>query len=188
MDMATLNSLKWTLRQKAAAAASSSPMKSLSDAQYSAGFDILKQGSGWTTYQDFIIPQLSQLLEPLFNSRVHISVLEIGPGPKSVLGHLPAQLRYKIRRYAASEPNSLFASKLGEWLHPASKTELPLPFLESPPDIYRTPFLLDNNTDGTRVSDGDEEFDVILFCHSIYGMKPKRKFIERALEKWYNGR
>jgi adenine phosphoribosyltransferase len=29
---------------------------------------------------------------------------------------------------------------------------------------------------------GDEKFDVILFCHSMYGMKPKHRFIRRALE------
>jgi len=182
-DMATLDSLKWALRQKATAA--SSPTQPLSDTQYSAGFDILLRGSGWTTYQDFIIPQLSQLLAPLFSSRIHISALEIGPGPKSVLGYLPGHLRRKVRRYAAFEPNGLFATRLEEWLCSASETECPLPRLERPPDIHRIPFVLDSKTGrgtGTSSSDGDEEFDVILFCHSMYGMKPKHKFIERALE------
>jgi adenine phosphoribosyltransferase len=182
--MATLDSLKWALRQKATAAASS-PKQPLSDIQYSAGFDILVQGSGWTTYQDFIIPQLSQLLAPLLNSRIDISALEIGPGPKSVFAYLPGRLRRKVRRYVVFEPNGLFATSLEEWLCSTSETESPLPCLESPPYIHRNPFVLDSNTGsgtGTGTSDGDGKFDVILFCHSMYGMKPKHRFIERALE------
>ncbi|KAL7625173.1 hypothetical protein AAE478_004388 [Parahypoxylon ruwenzoriense] len=182
--MATLDSLKRGLRQKATATASS-PKQPLSDTQYSAGFDILVQGSGWMTYQDFIIPQLSQLLAPLLNSRTRISVLEIGPGPKSVLGYLPGYLRRKVRRYAAFEPNTLFATRLEEWLCSTSETESPLPCLESLPDVHRIPFVLDSNAgSGTSAgtNDGDEKFDVILFCHSMYGMKPKHRFIERALE------
>ena len=160
-------------------------MQPLSDTQYSAGFDTLVRGSGWTTYQDFIIPQLSQLLAPLFNSRIHISVLEIGPGPKSVLGYLPDRLRGKIGRYTAFEPNGLFATRLEEWICSSSKTESPLPSLEIPPDIRRNPFLLkDNMGSGTSTvtSDDDEKYDIILFCHSMYGMKPKSRFIEQALK------
>jgi adenine phosphoribosyltransferase len=182
--MATLESLKLALRQKATATASS-PKQSLSDAQYSSGFDLFVRGPGWTTYQDFIIPKLSQLLAPLFNSRNRISVLEIGPGPKSVLGYLPENFRRKIKRYVALEPNGLFATNLEEWLCSKLERESPLPYLESPPHIRRMPFVLDGNPPdvaGTDTSDGDEKFDVILFCHSMYGMKPKHKFIERALE------
>ena len=182
--MATLDSLKRALRQKAIATASSSKQP-LSDTQYSAGFDTLVRGSGWTTYQDFIIPQLSQLLAPLFNSRIHISVLEIGPGPKSVLGYLPDRLRGKIGRYTAFEPNGLFATRLEEWICSSSKMESPLPCLESPPDIRRIPFLLKDNLGsgtGTVMSNDTEKYDIILFCHSMYGMKPKSRFIERALK------
>ena len=150
--MATLDSLKWALRQKATATASS-PKQPLSDTQYSAGFGILVQGSGWITYQDFIIPQLSQLLAPLFNSRIQISVLEIGPGPKSVFGYLPGRLRQKVRRYAAFEPNGLFATRLEEWF--CSTSESPLPCLESPPDIHRIPFVLDSNTGNGAGTGGD---------------------------------
>lgn len=139
------------------------------------------------TYQDFIIPQLSRLLAPLFNSRTHISVLEIGPGPKSVFGYLPGHLRRKVRRYTAFEPNGLFATRVEKWLCSTSETETepPLPCLESPPDIHRIPFVLNQQHStgiGTGMSDSDEKFDVILFCHSMYGMKPKARFIERALE------
>src|SRR5438477_11369425 len=118
--MTTLDSLKWALRQKAKATASS-PKQPLSDTQYGAGFDILVQGSGWMTYQDFIIPQLSQLLAPLFNSRIHISALEISPGLKSLLGYLPSRLRQKVRKYTAFKPNGLFATRLEEWLCSTSK-------------------------------------------------------------------
>jgi len=179
--MVTLDSLKLALREKAKATESSSKQP-LSDTQYCAGFDILVRDSGWMTYQDFIIPQLSQLLTPLFNSRIHISVLEIGPGPKSLLGYLPGRLRRNVRKYTAFEPNGLFATRLEEWL---SETESPLPCLENLPNIHRTPFGLQDNigsgtSTGTR--DNDEKYDIILFCHSMYGMKPKHKFIERALE------
>jgi len=118
--MATLDSLKLALRQKATTTATaSSPKQPLSDPQYSAGFDILVRGPGWMTYQDFIITQLSQLLAPLFN----ISILEIGPGPNSLLGYLPGHLRQKIKRYTAFEPNGLFATKLKEWLCSTSQRE-----------------------------------------------------------------
>ncbi|KAE9371778.1 phosphoribosyl transferase domain protein [Stipitochalara longipes BDJ] len=177
--MATLDSLKHALRQKAKATASS-PQQLLSDTQYSAGLDILVRGSGWMTYQDFIIPQLSQLLASLFNSRLHISALEIGPGPKSLLGYLPGRLRRKVRKYTAFEPNDLFATRLEEWLCSTPDTEPPLPCLESPPNIRRIPFVLQDNI-GSGTS-SDEKYDIILFCHSMYGMKPKHRFIERALK------
>ncbi|ODM14220.1 hypothetical protein SI65_10369 [Aspergillus cristatus] len=182
--MATLKSLKSALVHKATAT-ESSLKQPLSDTQYSAGFDILLQGLGWITYQDFIIPQLSQLLAPLFDSRTHISVLEIGPGPQSVLGYLPGRLRRKVKRYVAFEPNSLFATSVEEFLCSTSETDSPLPCLESPPDIHRIPFALNRKTEsgtGTGTHESEEKFDFILFCHSMYGMKPKAKFIERALE------
>ncbi|CAM1508706.1 Fc.00g055540.m01.CDS01 [Cosmosporella sp. VM-42] len=181
--MATLDVLECTLRQKVSAAEVSTAQP-LSHTQYSTGFDILARGSGWNTYQDFIIPQLSLLLAPLLNSRAHISVLEIGPGPRSVFGYLPDHLRRNIRRYAAFEPNDLFAERLDESLCSTSETEVWLSCLDSPPDIHRTPFVLENNArsdTSTSTSNGDEKFDIILFCHSMYGMKPKHKFIEKAL-------
>lgn len=174
--MATLDSLKWALRQKATALASSQTQP-LSDTQYIAGFEILMQGPGWATYQDFVIPQLSQLLASLLNSRISVSVLEIGPGSQSVLGHLPVNLRRKIRKYSALEPNIVSAASLEEWI--LNETQHPFPCLENSPNIHRIIFSLDSNTgSGT----GNEKFDIILFCHSMYGMKPKRLFIERALE------
>ncbi|KAG9230083.1 phosphoribosyl transferase domain protein [Amylocarpus encephaloides] len=180
--MATLDTLKQALRQKAKA---SSPKQPLSDMEYSAGFDTLLRGSGWRTYQDFIIPQISQLMAPLFNSGDYISALEIGPGPMSLLGHLPSCLRQKIKKYTAFEPNDLFASRLVESFCSTSETESPLPCLRNPPNIHRIPFgLQDNIESGTssRMRENDEKYDIILFCHSMYGMKPKHRYIERALE------
>ncbi|MCJ1475373.1 hypothetical protein MMC13_004035 [Lambiella insularis] len=163
----------------------SSPSQPLSDTQYSAGLEILMRGSGWLTYQDFIIPQLSQLLAPLFDSRTYISALEIGPGPKSVLGYLPGHLRRKIRKYTAYEPNGLFATELEKWLCSTSETESPLPSLGSPPNIHRIPFVLQNHIgsgSSSGMEDDDERFDIIMFCHSMHGMKPKHSFIKQALE------
>lgn len=177
--MATLESLKRALLQKTTP--TPPPRQCLSDSQYRDGFDTLVRGS--QTYQDFIIPQLSQLLAPLFDSRVHISVLEIGAGPKSVLEYLPANLRRKISRYTAFEPNDLFASSLEDCLRPTSDTDSPFPGLESAPDIRRTRLALDDSLGAPRAdtSDTDDKYDVVLFCHSMYGMNPKRKFIEQAL-------
>ncbi|CRL25531.1 Phosphoribosyltransferase [Penicillium camemberti] len=179
--MATLDSLKGALREKATAMGSF-PKQPLSDMQYDAGFNILLRGPGWMTYQDFIIPQLVELLTPLFNTRLNISVLEIGPGPKSILGYLPGHLRRKVRRYAAFEPNDLFATRVEKWLFSTSETESPLPCLERPAEIHRIPFDLNGNAEsGTGTRDSEEKFDIIIFCHSMYGMKPKARLIERAL-------
>ncbi|KAF2266005.1 hypothetical protein CC78DRAFT_460153 [Lojkania enalia] len=182
--MATLDSLKHALRRKAKALALV-PKQPLSDTQYSAGFEILVQGSGWTTYQDFIIPQLSQLLVLLLNSRTQISALEIGPGPKSVLGFLPYNLRRRVSGYTAFEPNNLYAADLKEWLCSTSEAGLPLPCLKNAPAIHQIPFIPQDDKDNdTRTGAGvnDEKYDIILFCHSMYGMEPKRRFIEGALQ------
>lgn len=109
--MATLDFLKKALRAKTATM-TPIEVQPLSEARYSAGFDILTRGPGLRTYEDFVVPQLTQLLSPLFDSHHDISILEVGPGPRSVLGYLPDDLRRKIRQYTAFEPNSLFARKL----------------------------------------------------------------------------
>ncbi|KAI1192530.1 phosphoribosyl transferase domain protein [Nemania serpens] len=182
--MATLEFLAQVLRRRAPRTG----RQPLSEAQYSVGFDILVRST--ETYQDFIIPQLSQVLTPLFNSRTRISVLEIGPGPKSVLGYIPGRMRRKIVSYAAFEPNSLFATSLEEWLSSPSNTESPLPNLERSPDIHRVPFAPDSQegyvpSGCTYPSTSDEgnRYDIILFCHSMYGMRPHHQVIEFALGK-----
>ncbi|KAF4451669.1 hypothetical protein F53441_5348 [Fusarium austroafricanum] len=175
--MTTLDSLKTNLRNKARAI-SSGPKQSLSHAQYSAGFDVFAQGLKTTTYESFIMPQLKHL----FESYIKISVLEIGPGPKSVLGALPHHSKCKIERYVAFEPNDLFAESLEKWLSPSSATESPLPCLKHSPIIHRTPFTPEyDQTTSSRINH-DDRFDIILFCHSMYGMTPKSRFMERALE------
>jgi adenine phosphoribosyltransferase/phosphomevalonate kinase len=177
--MATLESLKLALKEKIQAT-TSSQQQPLSGIQYSAGFDILMQGLGWTTYQEFIIPQLSKLLGSLFDSRLQISVLDVGPGPKCIFGYLPESLKRKIRKYTAFEPNEVFATRLRKGLTSTFDTEFPLPYLKTPPKIHVNPFLLQDDTKRNTIN--DEKYDLILFCHSMYGMSPKRKFVEQALK------
>ncbi|PCG92400.1 Higher eukaryotic phosphomevalonate kinase [Penicillium occitanis (nom. inval.)] len=205
--MATLKALKLALQQKADETTASSMKHPLSDAQNTAGLEILLQGSGWLTYQESVIPQLLEQLTPIFNSRDRISVLEIGPGPKSILAYLPSYMRRQIDKYTAFEPNRLFATELDCWICPTIVTEepgrgqrrrdrrprsrephhlfstrtnrakSPFPRLNFLPKIHRIPFVLDNGT-----SDNDEKYDVILFWHGMYGMEYRRKFIEKAIE------
>ncbi|KAH6711953.1 hypothetical protein BKA61DRAFT_447416, partial [Leptodontidium sp. MPI-SDFR-AT-0119] len=110
------------------------------------------------------------LLAPLFNSCPHISALEIGSGPKRVLGNLPRSLRQKVKKYTAFEPNGLFTKRLEGWI----ETESPFPF----------PFVPQDNV-GSSTNIGTinkiEIYNVILFCYNIYSMKPKYWFIEQAL-------
>ncbi|KAG9244861.1 phosphoribosyl transferase domain protein [Calycina marina] len=186
--MATITELKHALEHKASATTSSS-RQPLSDNQYSTGFDILKQGSESSAYEKFIITQLSQLLSRLLESRACLSMLEIGPGPESVLGHLSSRLRRKITRYSAFEPNSLFFARLKEWLHNFQGTELPLSCLEAPPALHQRPFALESTLHSISATSGEDKaagFDMVLFCHSMYGMKSRRKIIEKTLELLVN--
>jgi hypothetical protein len=109
--MATLRYLKRSLVQKAEAAAPHLKQP-LSDEQYGAGFDIFVQDGATNAYSDFIIPQLARSLDARLNRQAHLSVLEIGPGPESVLGHVPDRIRRVIKKYTAFEPNNVFASRL----------------------------------------------------------------------------
>ncbi|KAH7061707.1 phosphoribosyl transferase domain protein [Paraphoma chrysanthemicola] len=178
--MATLNDLKRALRQ----AAKATPHQPLSETQYSAGFQILVQDAGWMVYKDFVIPQLSRLLTNHYASRTNLSVLEIGPGPQSVLAHLPVNLRRKFTTYNALEPNNLFAARLGEQLQLMTRTELPLPYLARPVKICQDSFVLQDSPESCADNDShqNDRYGLILFCHSMYGMKPKHKIIEKALE------
>ena len=179
--MATLQDLKSTLRLRTGLTTTPSK-QALSDTKYSAGFDILMQGS--TSYQNFIFPQLTRLLAPLLDSRDRISVLEIGPGPKSVLGGLPDYQKRKIRRYDAFEPNQLFATSLEAWLSVDDSTKSRFPCLEDPPTIHRLPFDPQRSTrngSNSDTDDGDGGYEVILFCHSMYGMPSKQIVIEQTL-------
>jgi hypothetical protein len=184
--MATLNSLKRALKRELQQASDVSQLP-MSDEEYSAGFEILTSGAGWMNYEDFIIPQASCVLGRLLGSRDHVSILEIGPGPRSVLTYVPCHLRNKVTKYMAFEPNNPFATRLEESLGASSEKESTLPCLTSPPEICSRPFNVKDNKEnfaGTSDSSGDdtEKFDIILFFHSMYGMKPKHKAIERAME------
>ena len=132
-EMATLQHLKGKLGSTTSLMATSS-RKTLSDSQYRTSFDIMVQGS--TCYQEFTFPQLARLLASLLDSKDRISVLEIGPGPRSVLGGLPDYQRRKIELYEAFEPNQLFAESLEAWLLVDTKGKLRFPSLRSPPTIY----------------------------------------------------
>ena len=163
--MASLESLKEALRQQAT-------KQPLSNTQYSTGFDVLVRGS--QSYEKFTIPQLTRAISSTLGSRSQISVLEIGPGPKSVFADLPSRLRKKIKNYTAFEPNELFASDLEAGLS-VSKEKPSLPSLESSPTIHRASFALDTNNNPSH------RYDAILFCHSLYGMHPHHDFIQQAL-------
>lgn len=207
--MTTLDKLKSALRQEAAAI--SSLRQPLSEVQYKDGFDLLTRGPGWETYQDFIIPQLAQVLQPLFAARIRVSVLEIGPGPRTVLGYLPRSLRRKIGTYTALEPNGLFATELRGWIASSSSSsgtatspsstlskvglaeegESRLPCLEGAPDIRHVPFVaqamdterdVSTTTTSSGLDDHDSKFDLVLFCHSLYGVHSKTAAVRRALK------
>lgn len=181
--MLSIDSLKSHLLGLAAVSTATS--KRLSDEQYDAGFKIFLQGRGWETYQEFVLPQLSQLVESLLESRASISVLEIGPGPKSVLQRLPDRLRSRITAYSAYEHNTKFADKLEYSLCCSSGPEYSLSCFECAPRIHRTPFSVDSSMEGNvgvAAEDKDTRYDLVLFCHSLYGMSPKHKFIGKAIE------
>jgi adenine phosphoribosyltransferase/phosphomevalonate kinase len=181
--MATLNSLRQALKQTAEE--TPFPTQPLSDEQFRSGFDILRN-SEWDTYQDFIIPQLTQLVGSLLKSRRRISVLEIGPGPTSVFQYLPGHMRRKIRRYHTFEPRDLFTTSLEQTFGPTFKTESPFPYLESEPNIRRTPFCPEVHNKGsgpsTDTTTDESKYDIILLCHSIYGLESRKICIETALE------
>lgn len=178
--MATLDSLKNALR-RAAKDVLTAPPEPLSSADYKDFYSVLRLGLENSTYDKFIVPQLSSLLRR-FELRSSISVLEIGPGPSSVLAQIPYYTRRIITKYTAFEPNDLYRTSLEACLRPCGKGASPLPCLESQPDIRPTAFTADEAPSGkSNQNSGDEQFDLILFCHSMYGMKPKNSFVARAL-------
>ncbi|RGP67009.1 phosphoribosyl transferase domain [Fusarium longipes] len=155
--MATLDTLATALKQKIPVKAST---KALSDAEYQDGFDLFLYHDGWDNYRNFVIPKLSQLLDEQFRSRQAVSVLEIGPGPKSVLGYLPSFVVKKVASYTAYEPNQRFARRLKDWLHPTEDAS-PFPSMNIS-SIHGEAFTQDTIT--------NDKYHIILFCHSLYGM------------------
>ncbi|KAG9194018.1 hypothetical protein G6011_04053 [Alternaria panax] len=220
--MATLANLKRALVKAASAnpsgsSTTNSPRVPLTDEQYAAGFSAFTKEPGWAIYRDFIIPELTCLLAPLHNSEALISVLEIGPGPKSVFNYLPESLREKIGRYTAYEPNVVFTEELEKWLggeglvgnaledksevkgqekqkskdketdkreERDEKSKIPFTGLKDNLVVHQERFeLKDNETSDAK----SEKYDIVLFCHSMYGLKPQHKFIEQALEMLIDG-
>ncbi|KAH5170517.1 hypothetical protein HBH77_230290 [Parastagonospora nodorum] len=157
--MASLNALKQALKH-ASAHIDYSSRRTLSDDQYAGGFSNFNEAPNDRMYRAFITPTLTSILGPLFDSRLAISVLEIGPGPKTILASLPEGMKRKIKRYKAFEPNEVFAKRLDDQLGCV---------------VRREAYELHDETQ-------TEKFDVVLFCHSMYGMHPKRAFIEQVLE------
>jgi hypothetical protein len=179
--MATLQELKSTLHSTTIST-TPSLIKTLTDKEYRTAFEIIVRGSNY--YQEFVVPQLTRLLASLLDSKDRISVLEIGPGPKSVLGGLPDHQRRKIDLYEAFEPNRFFAESLEAWLLVDAKGQSRFPSLRNPPKIHRLPFdpqhsASDDSTDDLH--DGNRGYDVIIFCHSMYGMPSKKSVIEKTL-------
>lgn len=156
--MTTLNTLKQALHNTA------SPLPLLQSSE-----------SEWKTYQDFIIPHLTNLLTTHINLNLNpgrrISILEIGPGPRSILGSLPYRVREGIGRYVAVESSGLSADELDGWLG-----------VEKGGVVRRVAFQgADADADADAEIGEEERFDVVLFCHNLYGMKPKAGVIKRAL-------
>ncbi|KAL7756287.1 hypothetical protein ACKLNR_013280 [Fusarium oxysporum f. sp. zingiberi] len=166
--MATLNALKKALKK----VSDEATRKPLNHEEYDDGLSLLAQASGEQTYQKtFTILQLSELITSL-SARDEISVLEIGPGPESVLGQLPAILRKRITKYVTLEPSFQYTQSLTRWLSPM-EDERPLPSLKH--SLVRpAPF--------TPESCKGQNYDVILFCHSLYGLKRKEKIIRNTLK------
>ncbi|KXT07558.1 hypothetical protein AC578_10193 [Pseudocercospora eumusae] len=176
--MATLEQLKSALRD----AAAFSSKEALTDRQYSDGFELFLQDPGLSNYDTFVVPQLSKSISDFTKTKHSISILEIGPGPKTMLGQLPVALRRKIKTYVAFEPNNIFAGKLEEYLRPKQEEDTPFPYMASKPIIIRLPFTADRDNPSESAVHGDKKFDIIIFCHSMYGMKPRRPFIEKAVD------
>ncbi|KAI1061056.1 hypothetical protein LB507_010162 [Fusarium sp. FIESC RH6] len=166
--MATLHALRIALKRQIPENISTRP---LSEAEYEEGFDLFWQHHSWTNYQDFVVPQLARLLVPQLQSRDRLSVLEIGPGPKSVLGYLPSSLRRNITKYTAFEPNSRFVRHLVKDLNPTNENA-PFPSLKAL-SVHELPF-----TTNTKV---DEKYHIIIFCHSLYGIPSKEDVLRRSI-------
>ncbi|KAF5648860.1 phosphoribosyl transferase domain protein [Fusarium sp. NRRL 25303] len=166
--MATLHALKKALKK----VGDEAPRKPLNDKEYDDGLSLFAEASDEQTHQEkVIIPQLSELITSL-STRDEISVLEVGPGPESVLGHLPATLRKSITKYVALEPSFQYTQSLQRWLS-TRENERPLPSLNY--SLVRpAPFI--------KGSCPGEKYDVTLFCHGLYGLKNKKEIIRHTIE------
>ncbi|KAF5234697.1 hypothetical protein FANTH_12049 [Fusarium anthophilum] len=166
--MATLNALKKALKK----VGDEAPREPLSDREYDVSLNLFAEASDEQTYQrNFLIPQLSELIASL-STRDELSVLEIGPGPESVLGQLPDSLRKRITKYVALEPSFQYTQSLQRW---ASTQEKERPFPPSKQTLVRPASFTTQSCPG-------EKHDVILFCHGLYGLKHKEDIIRHTIE------
>lgn len=171
--MGDIQTLKHALRAAAKDTILSSDSK-LSDTDYVNGFELFTSPPNNKVYEEFIVPTLRETLIPLFDSRNAVSVLEIGPGPRTVLASLPEAMRHKINRYTAFEPNVIFATNLENCLESDDNKKILLPCLRDPAQVLYTAYELSEGQPSSK-------YDVVLLCHSMYGLKPKREFIEQAV-------
>ncbi|KAI4601820.1 hypothetical protein KJ359_010684 [Pestalotiopsis sp. 9143b] len=175
--MATLSELKRALREV------STPRPSLSKGQYNAALEQSMQVARWTPDESLIL-QLSRLLAPLLNSRTSISVLDLWPGPKSILAELPDHLRRKISFYTAVELNDTYFEQLSDWLARPETTECPLPRLKPGNLVQQTTPATGNMLECREflpTNEFDKVFDVVLFSDSTHGMGPRQAFARMAL-------
>lgn len=175
--MATLSELKRALRE------ASTPRPSLSKGQYNAALEQSMQVARWTPDESLIL-QLSRLLAPLLNSRTSISVLDLWPGPKSILAELPDHLRRKISFYTAVELNDTYFEQLSDWLARPETTECPLPRLKPGNLVQQTTPATGNMLECREflpTNEFDKVFDVVLFSDSTHGMGPRQAFARMAL-------
>lgn len=77
-----------------------------------------------------------------------------------------------MSRYVAYESSYVFARKWGEGL--SGDVDPVFPCLQESALLESSEFDLNTDLSG-------QEFDVVLFCHNLYGLKPVRKYIEHAL-------
>lgn len=179
--MATLLSLKSALRTEDAGQ-TDIRFDTLSDAQYEAGFRTLREAAANTSYQQFIYPQLKMVVERLAQSSTSISILEVGPGPESVLGSLPVQLRMKIHGYKSFEPNASYTTTLRQWIKtPLSDGKTPFPMAQDSIDILNQHFDC-SESNSSCLETKNAKYDLVLFCHSMYGMRPQLRYINSALK------
>lgn len=90
-----------------------------------------------------------------------------------------------IHYYAKTE--SGFAAKSGGSLSSTRGLQPPLTYLMGPADIRRPSFDLEGKNDADG-GGGRTSFNVILFCHGVYGTEPKRRFLKRLLAILPEGR
>lgn len=171
--MASISQLKGALTD-ATSKILPSRAKHLSDSDYAEGFALFTSPPNGNVYNEFTTSTLCDILTPLFDSCKAVSVLEIGPGPKTTLASFLDGIRLKVRRYTAFEPTALFASILEADLLASDNSISVLPGLDKPAEMLRAWYEL---TDADMLPG----YNIILFCHIFYGMSPKRAFIEHAL-------